>query len=182
MSTIPTARPAPAGPIVASMDGHAKRHAHDRAAQRLLVTLIYRPDRPYDVNMVIAPGWMSCGHRPEELILDPGLVCKTCRKHLAPWLISREVLCSAAMWETPAGMGDFRATPMGESATQLVITDSNPAYRGESMHIDVARKELLRFLERTMRLVKPGRESAHIDMDNVITALLSSSRWDRGRG
>jgi hypothetical protein len=73
-------------------------------------------------------------------------------------------------------MGDFRAAPMGEAVTQLIIANSDPDGDRGAMHIDVARKELLQFLERTMRLVKPGRESTHIDMDQIVTALLGSNR------
>jgi hypothetical protein len=79
------------------------------------------------------------------------------------------------MWQTPAGMGDFRAVPMAETVTQLMFIASDPEHRGESLCVDVQRRSLLSFLERTIRAVKPGRESKHMDMDRIVAALLGSN-------
>ena len=178
MPTTPTPRPAPTpvGPISADMDGLGRETPYGPVGLHLVLTMVYRTDHPYDVNIVIAPKRRpSCGHDPAVWAISTDPWCATCDHGLARWLVSREVLCNAAMWQTPAGMGDFRAVPMAETITQLMFTASDPEYRGESLFVDVQRRSLLSFLERTMRAVKPGRESKYMDMDRVVAALLGSN-------
>jgi sporulation and cell division protein SsgA len=179
MSTTPAPRPAgstppPAGTVIASMDGLGRRLAHGPVDVSLILTMVYRQDRPHDVNVVISRGRPLCGHDPARSVIEPGEECHGCDRDLVPWLVSREMLHGAATWQTPAGMGDFRATPMGDDTTQLVFIASDPEYRGEVLYVDVQRKSLLEFLDRTARLVRPGQESKHIDMDRLIAALLGS--------
>jgi hypothetical protein len=177
MPTTPTPRAAtsPPQPVIASMDGHGRGSPDGERDLRLVLTMVYRADRPYDVNVVVAQGRPQCGHDPADMVIQVGTPCRTCHINLAPWLVSREVLYSAAMWRTPAGMGDFRAAPMTEDTTQLVFVASDPEYRGEALYVDVQRGSLLEFLDRTVRLVRPGRESEYMDMDRLIASLLDGS-------
>jgi hypothetical protein len=177
MPATPTPRPAKLtiDQISNTMEGQGRETPHGPVRLHLALTMVYRSTYPYDVNIVIAPQQrLTCGHDPARWAVSRAPWCAVCDLKLSPWLVSREVLCNAAMWETPAGMGDFRAIPMAETVTQLVFIASDPEHNGESLYVDVQRLSLLSFLERTMRLVKPGRESKHMGMDQLVAALLGS--------
>lgn len=143
-------------PVSAILHAMGRGSAYGTPDISLVVDLNFHPDRPYEVVMVIAD---------RHYIRADGT---------ARWVVSREVLCNAAIWQTPAGMCDFMAVPMSDRTIQLVIRGSG-CQQGESLHVDVARADLLRFLERTLRAVKAGRESKYMDMDSVVDALLANS-------
>ncbi len=147
--------PSDGRPIVTSISGGGRDSAHTEIRQRLTLTMTYRLDRPYEVGIRIA-------QRGRE---DEG----------AHWQVSREVLHNAVIWHTPTVLGDFQVVPMARGVIQLVFTSVNPHSREpESIYVDVQAEELAGFMARTVRAVKPGDESGHVDMDLVVSELLSS--------
>lgn len=173
MATKSSPRPAL---IVDAIDGLPRSSAHGPAGNPLTLTLIYQPDRPYASQIVISNA-RNCPNGPTHGIeTGEAAIGQNCNCDLTPWLVSREVLCIAAVWRTPAGMGDFRAVPMGNDTVQLVFQGSDPDNRDESLHIDVDRKSLMGHLKRTMRAVPPGTESQHVDIDRALAALVGDMR------
>lgn len=159
MPTTTPPAPLPPKPIVTSMGGVGRGSAHSRDnLLPLTLTMSYLVDRPYEVAI-----WVAQRDQPAH-------------PDATGWLVSREILCNAAIWETPAGLCDFWAVPMGEATTQLVFVATATDHRGEDLHVDVPRKGLLEFLGRTMRAVKLGHESRYLDIsDGVLAAFMSGS-------
>lgn len=169
MSAPPNPRPAL---IVGRMEGLARRTPHSPVEMCPDLILAYQSDRPYAVQILIGKP-QDCQYGPTHgVMVDGHSLSLPCDCDLTPWTVSREVLCNAALWQTPAGMGDFRVAPMGDGTTQLVFCGSTPEDRGESIYVDVKRKDLLGFLQKTLLVVKPGGESQHLDMDALLAALM----------
>lgn len=163
-------------PIVVHMDGLARHSAHGAVRMRPTLIFIYQPDRPYSVHILIGRG-RGCAHGPTHGVMPEGAaLIVPCDCDLTPWMVSREVLCGAASWQTPAGMGDFRAVPMADHTTQLVFYGSHPDGRAEALHVDVKRKSLLEFLRKTMAVVKPGDESRHMDVDAMLAKFMDCTQ------
>lgn len=140
-------------PISATTAGRGRESIYGTPYLHLGVDFTYHPDRPYEVALTIANHSFHCD--------------------VARWTVSREVLCNAAIWQTPAGACDFAAVPMSDTVVQLRLYGSR-AEDPQALYVDVQRVDLLRFLERTLRAVKPGRESQLINMDSVIDALFDN--------
>lgn len=85
------------------------------------------------------------------------------------WIVSREVLCTAAMWHIPAGGGDFIATPRDRDSIRLGFRNE---YENGYTGIDVPCLPLRHFLMWSLRVVPSGHESALLDLDGVIARLL----------
>jgi hypothetical protein len=84
------------------------------------------------------------------------------------WVFARELLVAGI--DRPTGEGDVQlwpwSSPRGDFvALRLVVPE------GEAL-FEVQRSVVARFLRRTCLVVRRGRESDHIDMDEVIGRLL----------
>ncbi len=118
------------------------------------VKLTYQLRHPYSVQACLSTG-------------DDG----------ATWTISREVLCQAALWDAPAGMGDFTASPWSAGLVRLEFNGIHPESRQREllMVIDVPQEVLSAFLLRTLHVVPAGRESVHLGLDAALAALFGTN-------
>lgn len=86
------------------------------------------------------------------------------------WVFARDLLLDGL--RRPCGDGDVRVWPSrAGSGDQVLIALSSPD--GHAV-LEADAGDLRAFLDRTVALVPPGRESEHLDMDAAIGALLAS--------
>jgi hypothetical protein len=81
------------------------------------------------------------------------------------WVFARELLADGL--HRPSGEGDVRVTPAGRAA---LVTLSSP---DGIATLRVNRRSLAVFVERTHRLVPPGHEGDHLDLDAAVAALVA---------
>jgi hypothetical protein len=125
-------------------------------AVEIWVDFYYLPTDPYAINLVIS----EAGHGRERL--DGG----------TPWLVSREVLDTAVNRDTPAGMGDFTATPWAANRTRLSLSGlDQDSDEDRVFHIILPTRALARFLRRTFAMVPAGQEPASMDLDGALDRL-----------
>ncbi|MBM7804713.1 hypothetical protein JOD57_000550 [Geodermatophilus bullaregiensis] len=91
------------------------------------------------------------------------------------WLLGRELL--AAGLERPAGDGDVRLWPGRASGDVLYLHLRAPS--GEAL-FELSRATVAAFLQRTETLVPTGQETAALDVDEELAALLSNGGADPG--
>jgi hypothetical protein len=91
------------------------------------------------------------------------------------WLLGRELL--AAGLERPAGDGDVRVWPSRTSGDVLYPHLRAPS--GEAL-FELSRATVAAFLQRTEELVPSGQETAALDVDDALAALLSGGGADPG--
>ncbi|MQY14289.1 Sporulation-specific cell division protein SsgB [Streptomyces sp. RB5] len=85
------------------------------------------------------------------------------------WVFARDLLAQGLHWE--AGTGDVVVAPRFDGRVRIVVRTRAGA---AALDIDVPAVE--RFLERTWRVVPLGAEGRHLELDRVVTELLSGSR------
>lgn len=88
------------------------------------------------------------------------------------WVFARDVL--EAGLDQSAGEGDVLIWPTLDSAGQLVVHIRLRSPHGDAL-LEASADELERFLYATHRLVPPGTEHRHLDLDGVISALLADT-------
>lgn len=108
------------------------------------VTLSYTRDDPYAVTATITLATK----------------CDT-----ADWLLSRDLLRGGL--HNLSGIGDAIAWPEDGGVLHLVLTGE-----GGRAALQLDAVEVARFLDRTDRIVHPGDESRHVDIDGAIRAML----------
>ncbi|GAB3193326.1 SsgA family sporulation/cell division regulator [Geodermatophilus arenarius] len=91
------------------------------------------------------------------------------------WLVGRELL--AAGLERPAGDGDVRIWPARTTGDVLYLHLRAPS--GEAL-FELSRATVAAFLQRTEELVPSGQETAALDVDDALAALLSGGGADPG--
>jgi hypothetical protein len=89
------------------------------------------------------------------------------------WLVGRELL--RAGLDRPAGDGDVRVWPASATADALFLHLRAPS--GEAL-FELSRATLSTFLRETELLVQSGAESAELDLDEELAALLSNGGAD----
>jgi len=89
------------------------------------------------------------------------------------WLVGRELLRSGL--DRPAGDGDVRVWPVSATADVLFLHLRAPS--GEAL-FELSRTALAAFLRETELLVPTGSETATLDLDEELTALLSNGGPD----
>jgi hypothetical protein len=92
------------------------------------------------------------------------------------WLVSRELLRSGL--DGPAGDGDIRLWPAHASTDVLFLHLRAPS--GEAL-FELSRATVAAFLRQTEALVPSGMESALLDLDDELQALLSGGADPTGR-
>jgi Streptomyces sporulation and cell division protein, SsgA len=86
------------------------------------------------------------------------------------WVFARDLLLDGL--RRPCGDGDVRVWPSRSgTGDQVLIALSSPD--GHAV-LEADGGDLRAFLDRTVALVSPGRESEHLDLDAEIGALLAS--------
>ncbi|WP_448639930.1 SsgA family sporulation/cell division regulator [Geodermatophilus sp. URMC 63] len=91
------------------------------------------------------------------------------------WLLARELLTAGL--ERPAGDGDVRLWPARTSGDVLYLHLRAPS--GEAL-FELSRATVAAFLLQTETLVPPGQETAALDVDEQLAALLSNGGADPG--
>ncbi|MGR7027902.1 SsgA family sporulation/cell division regulator [Geodermatophilus sp. URMC 62] len=91
------------------------------------------------------------------------------------WLLARELLTAGL--ERPAGDGDVRLWPARTSGDVLYLHLRAPS--GEAL-FELSRATVAAFLLQTEALVPPGQETAALDVDEQLAALLSNGGADPG--
>jgi hypothetical protein len=113
----------------------------------LTVQLEYRPVDPYAVHAQFAvPG-------------DSGV----------RWIFSRDLLDEGLVHA--AGDGDVRVTPTTDPGGRQVLQIELSSPEGLAV-LEAFADDVLAFLERCYRVVPPGRESEHLDLDSAVERLL----------
>jgi hypothetical protein len=89
------------------------------------------------------------------------------------WTFARDILVQAM--DEAAGLGDVRAWPVrcrrGRDVIMLAL--SNSEEEEYDVLFEIPREPVARFLRHTFLAVPRGEESAHIDLDSVVNALLA---------
>jgi len=89
------------------------------------------------------------------------------------WLVGRDLL--RAGLDRPAGDGDVRVWPASATADVLFLHLRAPS--GEAL-FELSRATLAAFVRETEALVRFGAESAELDLDEELAALLSNGGAD----
>lgn len=101
-------------------------------------------------------------------VRDPFAVCVSFDAGAADrieWTFARELL-DRGLWQAN-GEGDVKVWPRGESVVLALCSPSGRAV------LETPRQPVADFVARTQRLVPAGQETAFIDLDRELTALLS---------
>jgi sporulation and cell division protein SsgA len=91
------------------------------------------------------------------------------------WLLGRELLADGL--QCPAGDGDVRIWPARTSGDVLYLHLRAPS--GEAL-FELSRATVAAFLQHTEELVPRGQETAVLDVDDALAALLSGGGTDPG--
>jgi len=86
------------------------------------------------------------------------------------WDLARDLLDDGL--GEPSGDGDVHVWPCVGNRGQAVVVIELGSPHGWVM-LQVEAREVMRFLAGTHRLVEPGTESAHVDVDALVAALLA---------
>jgi hypothetical protein len=123
--------------------------APDGVALEVQATLRYEPADPYAVHVVFAAA---------EGVDEPSV----------SWSFARQLLVDGL--REPAGIGDVRVWPWsGQTGPVVALALTSPD--GHAL-FEVPRRTLEDFLRRTFDEVPPGGETAQLDLDAVVGALL----------
>lgn len=86
------------------------------------------------------------------------------------WDLSRDLLDGGC--EEPTGDGDVHVWPsVGRDGRSVVVVELGSTEGWVMLQVDA--REVIRFLAATHRLVLPGEESVHVDVDALIAAILT---------
>ncbi|MBW1598531.1 SsgA family sporulation/cell division regulator [Streptomyces sp. JJ38] len=115
--------------------------------------LLYRTDDPYAVHVSFHIG----------------------SAHPVHWTFARELLMEGVF--RPSGHGDVRVWPLspglaGRTPGRSVMCVALSSPEGEAL-LQAPSGPVAAWVERTLRLVPPGQESAELDLDEELGALLS---------
>ncbi len=119
------------------------------AATPIEAELHYDPRDPYAVTTVFMTG-----------------------SHQVRWTFGRDLL-SDGLYE-PSGDGDVHVWPCLDTAGHAVVIIELCSPDGEAL-MQAKTGELSAFVDRISRLVPPGAESEHIDVDAVISAIFAET-------
>jgi Streptomyces sporulation and cell division protein, SsgA len=97
-------------------------------------------------------------------------IFQTSRSEVA-WTFGRDLLCQG-LYE-PAGDGDVHVWPCLDADGHAVVIIELSSPDGEAL-VQARTGELRAFVDRMCQAVKPGTESAHLDVDATITAILEA--------
>ena len=86
------------------------------------------------------------------------------------WDLARDLLDDGL--DSPTGDGDVHVWPSVGNRGEAVVVVELGSPEGWVM-LQAAAREVMRFLVATHRMVPPGLESEHLDLDAVVAALLS---------
>jgi hypothetical protein len=87
------------------------------------------------------------------------------------WTFGRDLLCEG-LYE-PAGDGDVHVWPCLDSQGHAVVIIELCSPDGEAL-VQARTGDLISFVDRMTKAVEPGTESALIDIDTAITAILDA--------
>jgi hypothetical protein len=87
------------------------------------------------------------------------------------WTFGRELLCQG-IYE-PSGDGDVHVWPCLDADGHAVVIIELSSPDGEAL-VQTRTGDLRAFVDRMCRAVEPGTESAHIDVDATIAAILEA--------
>lgn len=147
--------------------GEGETFVHTMVERELVLTLIlsaghsvpvparlsYRVDYPYAAHIAFH---VDCG-QPVR------------------WTFARDLLIEGVF--RPCGQGDVRVWPAKEEGRSVVPAAlSSPG--GEAL-VQAPAAAVSTWLERTLRLVPPGRESELLDVDEELAELLAVTPWDQ---
>ncbi|MGW5662649.1 SsgA family sporulation/cell division regulator [Streptomyces sp. NPDC003758] len=105
---------------------------------------------------------------------DPYAVCLSLRgasTGTVDWVFARSLLAEGL--SRPAGVGDVLVMPRYEGrrhSVRIVVRSTAGAAA-----LDLAASAVAAFLARTDRIVPPGAEGLHIDLDRVVADLMAGS-------
>jgi hypothetical protein len=117
--------------------------------------LIYRSEDPYAVHIVFHVG----------------------SEHPVNWTFARELLIEGVF--RPCGAGDVRVWPSkSEGRGVILVALSSPD--GDAL-LEAPSGAVSAWLERTLRIVPPGSESAALGIDEALAELLAPARADELR-
>jgi hypothetical protein len=85
------------------------------------------------------------------------------------WTFGRDLLLDG-LYE-PTGMGDVHLRPCLDSEVHAVVIIELQSFGMEAL-VQVRLSDLHPFVERTTALVSPGTESAYVDVDAAVAAIL----------
>jgi len=137
---------------------------------------IQHPALSHDITLSCVDPWgrtvdvqTTLGYREE----DPYAISLTFHSHSGDveWVVSRTLLLQGLA--APAGEGDVKVYPsIDDQARAVVVLDfSSPDGR---LVATTNSREIQGFLARTFAAVPVGTESAHLDVDGLIEALLAA--------
>jgi hypothetical protein len=129
--------------------------------------LCYHPSDPFAVRIAFGGVGDENGDADTDTDTDGGGIA---------WLVSRELL--RAGLDGPAGDGDIRLWPAHASTDVLFLHLRAPS--GEAL-FELSRATVAAFLRQTETLVPSGMESALLDLDDELQALLSGGADPTGR-
>jgi hypothetical protein len=89
------------------------------------------------------------------------------------WVFSRELL-GDGLFE-PAGDGDVHVWPCLDASGQAVVIIELCSPDGEAL-LQATSADVTEFVEQMNRVVATGKESAHVDIDRVISSILGAAR------
>ena len=84
------------------------------------------------------------------------------------WTFARDLLSDGL--SEPSGDGDVHVWPSQDDEGVTVITIELCSPHGDAL-VDVHTADAVDFVERAHAIVAPGKESAHLDLDAIITAI-----------
>ncbi|WP_406433429.1 SsgA family sporulation/cell division regulator [Streptomyces sp. NBC_01589] len=102
---------------------------------------------------------------------DPYAVCLsigTTSMGTVDWVFARSLLSEGM--SRPVGAGDVLVMPRHGHSVRIVVRS-----RAGAAVLDIAAAVVTAFLERASRVVPPGTEGLHIDLDRVVAELMAGS-------
>lgn len=131
-------------------------------------------ERELQVNLVLSPERSApVPARFSYLVNDPYAVHVTFHvgsRTPVSWTFSRELLVEGVF--RPCGHGDVRIWPT-KSRGRSVICLALSSPEGDAL-LEAAASPVASWLERTLRLVPPGREHERLDLDQGLDELLTA--------
>lgn len=88
-----------------------------------------------------------------------------------PWIFARDLLDEGL--DEPSGDGDVHVWPCINDEGDAVVTLELCSLDGDAL-VEIRTAEAADFVRRTHTVVAPGAESAHLDLDGMLNALLGT--------
>lgn len=88
-----------------------------------------------------------------------------------PWIFARDLLTGGLA--EPTGDGDVHVWPCVNDEGHAVVTVELCSLDGDAL-VELGTADVAEFVRRSHALVAPGAESAHVDVDALVTAMLAA--------